>query len=311
MDVDDVDAVYRDAQLRRTPRMSAASNRNRDSSASWASERTLLPSRSQRNSHIYPASTDNGASAADLDFITSQYDVQPLRSPPPIVAAHSNRNSGADWESALRIDSQLREYPRASSAANKNRHSTASYDSGIPQLDAADTRPTQSRRASARYNKNRESTASCDSGNAQRDEAYAQLTQSRRTSIRYNKNRDSTASYDSGVTLRYPTEVQPSKVPRTSVRNNKNRESAASYDSGITLRDTAGLLPTKIPRTSARYSKNRDSGASWDSIQREKAADQGIDVSWEGPEDPTNPYNWKNKRKYWIVANISILTLIT
>lgn len=34
-------------------------------------------------------------------------------------------------------------------------------------------------------------------------------------------------------------------------------------------------------------------------------------VDWDGPDDPENPMNWSDKKKWLNVATLSILTLVT
>jgi hypothetical protein len=48
-----------------------------------------------------------------------------------------------------------------------------------------------------------------------------------------------------------------------------------------------------------------------DSEKREEEERDPNIVTWDGPDDPTNPMNWTMRKKWGNVAVLSILTIIT
>lgn len=34
-------------------------------------------------------------------------------------------------------------------------------------------------------------------------------------------------------------------------------------------------------------------------------------IGWDGPDDPTNPMNWPEKKKWATILSISVMTLLT
>jgi hypothetical protein len=68
---------------------------------------------------------------------------------------------------------------------------------------------------------------------------------------------------------------------------------------------------------SGAFEKDLEAGAkppSLDSTDNIKAAEEPLDpntVWWDGPDDPTNPMNWTDRKKWTNIAIVSLITLIT
>lgn len=84
-----------------------------------------------------------------------------------------------------------------------------------------------------------------------------------------------------------------------------NRLSTSDRDVEAALPDsqTQSVLEGKNHDTTT----NLDSGASTDSkIDRDPNV-----VDWDGPDDPENPLNWPEGRKWLSLSLISVMTLVT
>ena len=46
-------------------------------------------------------------------------------------------------------------------------------------------------------------------------------------------------------------------------------------------------------------------------IERAKTETDPNVVDWDGPDDPENPMNWSDKKKWLNIATLSVLTLVT
>jgi hypothetical protein len=68
--------------------------------------------------------------------------------------------------------------------------------------------------------------------------------------------------------------------------------------------DTATIGPESEPVT------REDSSGEKQGKEDEEAMDPNI-VSWDGPDDPTNPMNWTMRKKWSNIAVLSVLTIIT
>lgn len=68
--------------------------------------------------------------------------------------------------------------------------------------------------------------------------------------------------------------------------------------------DAATIVPEGESQPSTR------DGAAPGEKGQEEDGDPNI-VSWDGPDDPTNPMNWTMRKKWSNIAVLSILTIIT
>jgi multidrug resistance protein len=78
----------------------------------------------------------------------------------------------------------------------------------------------------------------------------------------------------------------------------KGKEQAPSLDGATITPDPAGLTDRE------------DGNVTTEKREEAEETDPNV-VSWDGPDDPQNPKNWTDKKKWTNVAILSILTIIT
>jgi multidrug resistance protein len=92
-----------------------------------------------------------------------------------------------------------------------------------------------------------------------------------------------------------------SATPRDSTLDfdvEKGKEQAPSLDGATITPDPAGLTDRE------------DGNVTTEKREEAEETDPNV-VSWDGPDDPQNPKNWTDKKKWTNVAILSILTIIT
>jgi len=76
--------------------------------------------------------------------------------------------------------------------------------------------------------------------------------------------------------------------------------------------DTATIVPESEPATRDGPPGEKGAAAGRSSVTEEEEGERDPNiVTWDGPDDPTNPMNWTMRKKWSNIAVLSILTIIT